>query len=131
MFMKHDDFNEISKVKSSKVSMTVVWTENSGQRLKFSKEFMRRLNNPEFVQIAVSEDSILIGEEAPNCDEIFILSSKTEKNKIYSKGLVRGIKDHFNLDFSSVTSLTFIDIKFDTYRNKDGDDNPIAIVKLR
>lgn len=98
----------------------------TGNRQTLSKELLEELNNPEKVQIAFTEDSVIIGEKLPNNDNYFSLKISGNKGIIYSTQLVKEIAELFDLDYSNKTSITFNEVE---YAQNEG--YPVAIVKIK
>jgi hypothetical protein len=87
-------------------AMSIVNTK-TGKRITLSKKLLEELSCPKSVQIAFTEDSIIIGEKLPNNESIFNLKMSNGKGAIYSAQEVTEIRDLFDIDFSNKTSITF------------------------
>lgn len=98
----------------------------TGNRQTLSKELLEQLNNPEKVQIAFTEDSVIIGEKLPNNDSSLNIKRSGAKGIIYSTQLVTEIVDLFDLDFRNRTSITFNEAEYVL-----NEEYPVAIIKIR
>lgn len=98
----------------------------TGNRNILSNELREKLNNPEKVQVAFAEDSIIIAEKLPNNDSSFNIKRSGVKGIIYSTQLVNEITELFELDFSCRTSITFNEVEYFI-----SEEYPVAIVKVK
>lgn len=130
---KDFDFSGFTPVKS-KASLgksveagvlSVINTKKHGKRIRFPQSFHKELGTPESLQINLSENAIAIGELLPENDTDFWLRNDGKSKVIYSSSLVDEITEHFNLDFSNKTSITFHEAEYITI-----DECKVAIVKV-
>ena len=112
---------------NTRVSLTIVNTERNGKRIKLSKGILEELGNPSLVQISVSDTTLKIGENLKNCTSNFQLTG--EGDTIHRSGLVDELTEHFGLDFSARSSLTFDDVELKLRRYND-EEIPYAIVRI-
>lgn len=112
---------------NTRTSLTIVNTERNGRRIKLSKGLLEELGNPSSVQISVSDTALKIGENLKNCTNNFQLTGGGDT--IYKSPLIEQITEHFGLDFSERSSLTFDDVEVKLRRCND-EEIPYAIVKI-
>ncbi|NMM65239.1 amidophosphoribosyltransferase [Clostridium sp. P21] len=98
----------------------------TGNRIIFSKELLEELNNLEKVQVAFTEDSIIIGEKLPNNQSSFNIKRSGSKGIIYSTELVNEVSELFELDFSDKTSITFNEVEYLV-----NEECPVAVIKIK
>lgn len=95
------------KTKSTNISacsISIVNTTDNGRRVMISKSALKRLDNPETVQFAVSNDTLIMSSELEDNPTRF----KVSKGAVYSSNLVLELSDFFNLKFTDGrTSLSF------------------------
>jgi hypothetical protein len=115
-----------SKASGDAGSISIVNTTDNGKRFVGSKDFMGKINNPEKLQFAFDDTRILIGECIPDNNNSFKIRKSGKKFIIYAAELVNEITEHFGLDFSSCTSLTFNDVEYSAIG-----DYPVALVKVK
>ena len=113
------------RVSGSAGIMSIVKAE-TGNRITSSKELLEKLNNPEKVQVAFTEDSVIIAEKLPNNNSSFNIKRSGAKGIIYSVLLVAEIAKLFQLDFSNRTSITFNEVDYSI-----NEDYPVAIIKIK
>lgn len=115
----------ISRASGEAGVMSIVKAK-TGNRQTLSKELLQELNNPERVQIAFTEGSVIIGERLPNNNSSFNVKISGAKGIIYSSQLVKEITDWFELDFSNRTSITFNEVEYIL-----NEEYPVAIIKIK
>ncbi|MBW6411339.1 amidophosphoribosyltransferase [Clostridium weizhouense] len=98
----------------------------TGNRNTLSKELLAKLNNPQKIQIAYTEDSVIIGEKLPSNDSSFNVKISGAKGMVYSAGLAREISELFELDFSDRTSITFNEVEYVL-----NEEYPVAVIKIK
>ena len=113
------------RVSGSAGIISIVKAE-TGNRITSSKELLEKLNNPEKVQVAFTEDSVIIAEKLPNNNSSFNIKRSGAKGIIYSVLLVAEIAKLFELDFSNRTSITFNEVDYSI-----NEDYPVAIIKIK
>lgn len=112
---------------NTKLSLNIVSTEKNGKRLRISKGLLEELGTPSTVQISVSDTELKIGKSLKNCQNNFQLTGAGDT--LYRSGLVDELTEHFGLDFSERSSLTFDEIQIKLRRYND-EEIPYAVVKL-
>lgn len=111
---------------SGAAGVVSVVNTKSGKRITLSKKLIVKLNNPKSIQIAFTEDSIIIAEELPDNKSLFNIKINNGKGIIYSAQLVMEITELFNLEFNNKTSITFGEVEYAL-----NDDYVVAIVKAK
>jgi Holliday junction resolvasome RuvABC endonuclease subunit len=111
---------------SGEVGVMSIVKAKTGNRSTLARKLLKKLNNPEKVQAAFTEDSVIIGEKLPNNNSSFNIKISGAKGIIYSTQLVKEIAELFGLDFSDRTSITFNDVKYVL-----NEEYPVAIVKIK
>ena len=104
--------------------MSVVSAKN-GTRIVISQQVQQNLQEPSSVQAGFIEDGMVLGAHLGDEYTPFNLKKQGAKQVIYNKGLVEQITNHFGLDFSNRTSITFHSI---SYKKLNG--QTIAIISL-
>lgn len=111
---------------SSVAGVVSVVNAKSGKRITLSKILLEKLNNPKSIQIAFTEDSIIIAEELPDNKSLFNIKMSNDKGIIYSAQLVMEITELFSLEFNNKTSITFGEAEYAL-----NDDYVVAIVQAK
>lgn len=83
-----------------------------GKRVVLSKDLMNKLNDPNKIVMAFSEESIAIGVSLPNNNNELNINKKNKKGVIYSSGIVSEITSKYALDFKNRTSITFSKVDY-------------------
>lgn len=112
---------------NTRLSLNIVSTEKNGKRMKISKGLLEELGNPSSVQISASNTALKIGENLKNCEVNFQLTGGGDT--IYRSGLIDELTEHFGLDFTDMTSLTFDEIEI-KLRHCDGEEIPFAVIQI-
>lgn len=105
--------------------MSVVNSAKNGSRTIISQQVHNNLQEPSSVQAGFIEDGMVLGAYLGDEYTPFNLRKQGAKQVIYNKGLVEQITNHFGLDFSNRTSITFHSI---SYKKLNG--QTIAIISL-
>lgn len=111
---------------SSKYSVSIVNNTN-GKRVSLSKALSEKLNLTEtafFLPVESAGELIISSVALGDRASTTMLSGK-DKKICYNAALVTLLTDSFKLDFSTRTSCSFNEIKFDTVG-----DATVAIVKM-
>lgn len=98
----------------------------SVKKVIISREVMGRMNNLKEVVISLSDDSVAIGKELPNNNNLLNINNYKGRMIIYSSSLVSEITDKYGLDFSNRTSITFSDVEYIQHNGFT-----IAIIKVK
>lgn len=127
--VKEIDFSKVkspkSKCKSKGVTSAGVMSiikSKCGNRLSISPPVFKRLDNQKKIQLGFCEKHILIGTNLPEIYEKNVVKQegkKSIKGLIYNTGLINEIVDHFNLDFQGRTSMTFQEVRYESYKGKE------------
>lgn len=117
----------IKRTHSSGSGVLSVINAKAGMRIAISKECYERIGQPQTVQLALTDDELLIGKTLSNNSDEFNVKNYKNKGIIYSSPLVKEITETFKLDYSNRTSITFDNHRF----VKGGDDEVILVVKLK
>lgn len=112
---------------NTRTSLTIVNTERNGRRIKLSKGLLEEIGNPSSVQISVSDTALKIGKSLKNCEINFQLTGGGDT--IYKSSLIDQLTEHFGLDFSERSSLTFDDVEVKMRRCND-EEIPFAVVRI-
>lgn len=115
----------ISRIIGKAGALTIV-NAKTGNRISIAKECYSGIGNLSTVQFALTDTSLIIGEKVLDNDNNFNVKESNGRGIIYSSALVKEITEHFNLDFSNKTSLTFSDVQY-----SNADDVQIMIVKIK
>lgn len=110
------------------ITITVVNTSGNGKRIKFSRGFMGKFDNPSEVQFRIYEDKIIIGSYLSSDDKHYKLS-QTSNGTLYNASIVENFTEVLNLDFSAVTSITLSNIRFKKAETEEGEVVLVAIVR--
>lgn len=117
----------IERTQFSGSGVLSVINAKAGMRIAISKECYERIGQPQTVQLALTDDELLIGKTLSNNSDEFNVKNYKNKGIIYSSPLVKEITETFKLDYSNRTSITFDNHRF----VKGGDDEVILVVKLK
>ncbi|MDU0324131.1 hypothetical protein RWZ02_15765 [Clostridium butyricum] len=128
---KINDFKAVKSRENSKHKRTSngaisIINSRSGKRLILAKALINKLSNPHKVVIGFSKDKLAIGKELPNNENYFTLRDSKGRAIIYSSDLVKEISEHFKLDFSDRTTITFSEVKY-----IEKEDNKVAIITIQ
>jgi hypothetical protein len=123
-----DDIKVISKAKSGSYGISVVNTESNGVRVSFTKALHEALDSPEEIQFVTNGDYLYVGAKIPYATESIPFSSGKGKNVIYHRGFVDFLTNHFQLDFSKRTSLSFRDVRIKT---QEFEEEEIVFAKIK
>lgn len=105
--------------------MSVVNSAKNGTRIVISQQVQHTLQEPSSVQVGFIEDGMVLGAHIGDEYTSFNLRKHGAKRVIYNKGLVEQITNHFGLDFTNRTSITFHSV---SYKKLNG--QTIAIISL-
>ena len=113
---------------SSKLSFGIVYSEENGKRLSFSKALVKTLGLTDSVSIfpLVEEGIILISKDLENENASVGKLSKKEKKYCYNAAIVKMLIDAFKPDFNGHVSKSYDDISFEYV-----DDKMVAAVKIQ
>lgn len=117
-----------SMTKSSSIpgAVTVVCSsQNGNKRLSFAYQVMENLKNPKKIQIGFNEDSLIVSEDIPGCENHFNVKASGKKGTVYSAQLVNEIIGKFGLDFTGITSRTFVSAEYYT-----AGEFPVVVIKI-
>lgn len=108
-------------------TFSVVNSSNGSKRISISNVVYQKLGQPQSIQVAFSNDSILLSSKLSkkNNAGFFILKPQGKSYMCYCADLVREITKRFGLDFSSRVSMTFYSVKYETINNI-----PAAVIKI-
>jgi len=92
--------------------ISIVYTEKSGKRIMLSDKVNTHLNNPVSVQIAFSNEKMIISEKLPSINGDYHPRLSGRKMVIYSTPLVDECIERYNLDYTDRTTITFYDADY-------------------
>ena len=113
---------------NSRPSLSIVHNKN-GKRVKLSKMLFEELGSPKEISFKTKGNTLYLASEFPNAKK-FKFSPDPESHILYRDGIATVLKEAFKLNFSGITSMSFIEIQFDSYQNKNGVEIPVAIVDM-
>ncbi|MFD2679258.1 hypothetical protein [Bacillus seohaeanensis] len=103
--------------------LSVVNSKDNGKRVAIARDVHQKLSEPSSLQIGFMNNCMLLGKQLGDTYTSYPLRKQGAKQMIYSKALVEQITNHFQLDFSNRTSITFHSV---TYKKMN--DQVIAII---
>ena len=108
-------------------AFSVVNSSNGSKRISISNVVHKKLGHPQSIQVAFSDDSILLASRLSKDKNagFFILKPQGKNQMCYCTDLVREITKRFGLDFSNRVSMTFCNVKYETINNI-----PAAVIKI-
>lgn len=115
--------NPINRITEAGV-LSVVNSKN-GKRVSIAKEVMEQIGQPTSIQIGFVDTRMVIGEYLGEAYTSYEVKVQGTKRIIYNKDLVEQITNHYKLDFSSRTSVTFSTA---TYKRMAGER--VAIITM-
>lgn len=113
---------------SSKLSFGIVYSEENGKRLSFSKALVKTLGLTDSVSIfpLVEEGVILISKNLDNENASIGKLKKEGKKYCYNAAIVKMLIEAFNLNFEGHVSRSYDDISFEYI-----DDRMVAAIKIQ
>ncbi len=109
---------------TAKASISIVCGDN-GNRLTINQEIINYLGLIDKVQIGINQKQIILGKNlGPDFEEYQYKSSKT-KATIYNKSLICYLVEHFDLDYTNLTSRTFTKVQ---YIKQNG--YPVVVIEM-
>lgn len=92
--------------------ISIIATERNGKRITLSHKINMHLNHPESVQIALSNEEMMIGENLPSIQGDYLLKPSGNKTVLYSSPLVEECIERYDLDYTDKTSITFYEAEY-------------------
>lgn len=92
--------------------LSIINSEECGRRLQIAKDVINKLENPQELEIKISKTGILLNKATPNSKKIFKVKKQGSKTIVYCSPLVKELTEKFSLDYSKVTSLTFVEVNY-------------------
>lgn len=92
--------------------LSIIYSKN-GTRLSLSKDLNEELNEPATVQFGFIGSELIVGEELGEEFTDYSLKKQGAKQIVYCKELIEQMKEFFELDFSTRTSVTFSDANYE------------------
>ncbi len=109
---------------TAKASISIVCGDN-GNRLTINQEIIDYLGLSDKVQLGINKKQIILGKNlGPDFEEYQYKSSKT-KATIYNKSLICYLVEHFDLDYTNLTSRTFTKVQ---YTKQNG--YPVVVIEM-
>lgn len=115
--------NPINRI--SEAGVLSVVNSKSGKRVSIAKEVIEQIGQPTSIQIGFVDTRMVIGKYLGEAYTSYEMKVQGTKRIIYNKDLVEQITNHYNLDFTSRTSVTFSTA---TYQRMAGER--IAIITM-
>ncbi|MEK4712032.1 hypothetical protein [Sporosarcina sp. FSL K6-5500] len=100
------------KTRGGAGAISIVATEKSGKRITLSHKINRHLDHPGSVQIALSDDKMIIAETLNSIMGKYHLKASGNKAVIYSTPLVEECIERYNLDYTNKTTITFYEAEY-------------------
>jgi hypothetical protein len=101
----------VSKDSGGACVLTIVNTAGNGKRVAFATQLLEDIGSPESVQLSFDDRGIAIGSELPGNENSFKLKKIGKKGIVYSAALVDEITEHFGLDFTGKSSISFPELR--------------------
>lgn len=105
--------------------LTIVSTQKNGSRLVTANEINQALGEPQSIHVGFTDGKVVLAAYLGEAYTNYPLRKHGAKRVIYNKELVEQFVEHFQLDFSDRTSITFRSV---TYQDWQG--NKTAIISL-
>lgn len=105
----------VENVYTGGYSFNVVYSENNGKRIAFSKALSAKLALEDEIELfpIPDENVLVVSKNLPDNRSIKCKLSGKDKKIGYNSSAVKLIIDSFNLNFDSSTSKSFSNIKID------------------
>lgn len=115
--------NPVNRIPEAGV-MSVVNSKN-GKRVSIAKDVIESIGQPASIQVGFIDTRIVVGEYLGEAYTSYTLKKQGAKHIIYNKDLVEQVTNHYQLDFTNRTSVTFPKA---TYQRRD--EMRVAIITM-
>lgn len=99
--------------------------QNGNKRIVLSSKVLDEIGNPIEVEVGIMPNGIAISSSLPIETNVFQVRKQGAKKVIYSGALVAELTNEFNLDYSTRTSITFNQVR---YEKVEG--NIVAVIQI-
>lgn len=106
--------------------LSIINSEHNGKRITLTKKWWIELGQPQTIQFAMHNHTLVLGECLGDQFPSFSWITKDQKPVLYNSALVKELANHYQLDYSNGrTSLSFGEIQLKKVNGK-----PVLVIEM-